>query len=212
MKSVGQILKDARLSLKLEVEDVSRITKIRPSFINSIEADNYSRLPNGATARGFIRNYSVYLSLNPEHVLAAFRRDFVENQQGQIVPRGISESVHSLSLWTPKTTITALVALVFVFFGFYLIYQYRLLIGPPLLKITSPPDNQIVAETSLEITGQTDPEATISVNGQLVALDKGGLFSVRFPLHNGSNKFTVIATGKSGRTNSQTKVVNLTTP
>lgn len=210
MKSVGQILQEARASLKMDVAEVSRITKIRPSFINSIEEDNYIQLPNGATARGFIRNYSQFLGLNPDRILASFRRDFVENQQGQIVPRGIADPVNTTSLWTPKTTISAIVILIFAFFGFYLVYQYRLLTGPPALRISQPSANQTVTSDSVEISGQTDPESTISVNSQLVALDKGGLFSVRFPLHAGSNKFTIIATSKSGRTSKIDRFVNLT--
>lgn len=210
MKSVGQILTEARILAKLEIDDVSRITKIRPSYLRLIEADNYSQLPDGATARGFIRNYCEFLSLSPDRILAIFRRDFVENRRGQIVPRGIAEPVNPTNLWTPKTTIMAIVLFVFLLFGIYLFYQYRLLVGPPELKITQPATDIVISDPSQEIVGQTNPEATISVNGQLIALDKGGLFSVRFPLQSGQNKFIITATGKSGRKISITRIVTLT--
>lgn len=207
MKSAGLLLQSARLAKKLELEDVSRITKIRPAFLQAIEADDYSRLPSGATAKGFIRNYAKFLGLDPQHILAIFRRDFVENQAGQIVPRSVVEPAENVSFWTPKTTIVALVVLIFTVLGGYLFYQYRVLTGPPYLKLEVPIDNALVVEDTTEVVGTTDPEATISVNGRLVALDKGGTFFLRLPLDPGPNTISVTATGKSGRTTSINRTV-----
>ncbi|HJZ05231.1 hypothetical protein A2634_00480 [Candidatus Amesbacteria bacterium RIFCSPHIGHO2_01_FULL_48_32] len=208
MKTAGQILSATRVSKKLELEDVARVTKIRPHFIKSIESDDYRALPSGAVARGFIRNYSEYLNLNPDHLLAVFRRDFVENPQGQIVPRGMAEPVSRPDFWTPKTTITAIVCLIFAFFGVYLIYQYRLLTGPPPLTISQPQPGATTGEATVEITGVTDPEATISVNRQLVALEKGGQFYLRLPLEPGLNTIVVTSTAKSGKSTSITRTIS----
>jgi hypothetical protein len=98
---------------------------------------------------------------------------------------------------------------VFTLFGAYMFYQYQILVGPPSLTLSAPVDNISVSESSVEIVGVTDPEATISVNHQLVALDKGGRFSLRLPLDAGSNRITVIATGKSGKTTSLSRTVTL---
>jgi hypothetical protein len=211
MKTTGQILQAARLIKKLELDDVARITKIRPQFLKWLEADDYQRLPSGTVARGFIHNYSEFLGLNSDHLLAVFRRDFVENQQGQIVPRGMVDPVDKTSFWTPKSTVIALVTALFVVFGAYLIYQYYILTGPPSLTWDRPADNTVVNEESVEVSGHTDPEATLSVNGQLIALDKNGLFYFRVPVTAGSNKITIIAIGKSGKTNTITRTVTLTT-
>lgn len=207
MKTAGQILHSARQSKKLELADVARITKIRPQFLVAIEADNYSQLPSGTVAKGFIRNYSEFLQLSPDNVLAAFRRDFVENKLGQIVPRALADPVTNSISWTPRATIIAAVVLVFTVFGGYLIYQYWVLTGPPPLEITQPPNDQVSSESTVLIEGQTDPEATISVSGQLVALDKGGQFSFRVPLNSGENQISVVATSKSGKTTILTRRV-----
>lgn len=209
MKTAGQILQTARIAKKFEFEDVSRITKIRPNFLQVIEADDYGKLPSGTVARGFIRNYCEFLGLNPETVLAVFRRDFIENSLGRIVPRGLADPVAKPGLWTPKTTIIALVVFVFTLFGAYIIYQYRILTGPPLLALTSPVDSQTTADSNIEIIGRTDPDASLSVNGQLQSLDKGGRFYFRIPLNSGENQITVTATAKSGKTTSLTRTVTL---
>ena len=84
MKTAGQILAEARTAKKLEIEEVARITKIRPQFLRLIENDDYQKMPSGAVTKGFIKNYCEFLGLNQHQVSAVFRRDFVENNLGQI--------------------------------------------------------------------------------------------------------------------------------
>lgn len=207
MKTVGQVLQEARNAQKLDLKDVSRITRIRVSFLEAIEADDYGRLPSGAVARGFIRNYCEFLGLNRLTTQAVFRRDFVENEQGQIVPRGMVKPVSEISFWTPRTTLIAIITFIFTLFAAYLIFQYRVLTGPPPLRLITPINKQATTEATIEVTGVTSPEATISVNGDLVALEKGGRFFLRLPLSAGDNTISVIATSKSGKTASQIRTV-----
>lgn len=212
MKTTGQILRETRLQKKLELTDVARVTKIRTDSLFILESDDYSHLPGGTVARGFIRNYAKFLGLNPDSVLAVFRRDFVENQMGQIVPRGMVDPVDRISWWTPKTTILSGVGLLFVLFLGYLFYQYQNLTGPPSLHLTTPMENFVTYEDTVEISGTTDPEATLSINSQPVVLEKGGLFYLRFPIKPGPNRLNVVATGKSGRTTTVIRDVTLTSP
>jgi len=207
MKTAGQILAETRISKKLDLEDVARITRIRPQFLTIIENDDYQKLPSGAVAKGFIRNYCEFLGLNPAQVLAVFRRDFVENQLGQIVPRGFVEPVSKQPFWSPKTTVIAILALTFTIFGGYLFYQFRILAGPPNLTVNQTYSKFTADTDTFEISGETDPEATISVNGHLIALDKGGQFSFRVPLTLGENLITITATSKSGRQTTSSKTV-----
>jgi cytoskeleton protein RodZ len=210
MKSTGQILQAARAARKLDIKEVARITKIRPQFLELLEADAFGQLPSATVAKGFIRNYSQFLGLNSEYVLAVFRRDFVENRAGQIVPRGIVDPVSQTSLWTPKSTVIAIVVFLFTCFFGYLAYQFSILIGPPSLSLSSPVENLQTADSTVEVLGKTDPEATISVNDKLVALDNGGQFFVRIPLVFGANTLTVRATNKSGKSASVTRHIFLT--
>ena len=211
MKTTGLLLQEARLTRKLDVEEVAKITKIRPQFLKWLEADDYGQLPNATVAKGFIRNYGQFLGLNPNHLLAIFRRDFAENQQGQIVPRGMVEPVTKSSIWTPKSTVIALVVFLFTVFLGYLAYQYSLMTGPPALVVSSPSQNLTTTQNTIEVYGKTDPEATIAVNNQLVVLEKGGQFFVRLPLSSGANQIVVTALNKSGKTTTIIRKVFLTT-
>lgn len=209
MKTVGQILQETRVAKHLEIEDVSRVTRIRQNFLHIIEADDYTKLPSGAVARGFIRNYSEYLNLNPDNVLAVFRRDFVENKQGQIVPRGMLEPAEKISFWTPRTTVWAVMTAVLTIFFCYLFIQYRILTGPPELNISDPKDNISTSQESVLVLGRTDPEATLLVNGQQVVLEKGGHFGFRVALKPGVNDIKITAVAKSGKQTTITRKVNL---
>ncbi len=212
MRTVGQILAGSRQARKLNLEDVARITKIRANFLEAIEADDYQKLPSGAVAKGFIKNYCDFLNLDHLQVLAVFRRDFVENELGQVVPRGMVEPVTKASLWSPKTTFIAFLALIFTIFGGYLFYQIRILTGPPPLTLESPKDKTVIHEDTVRVFGSTDPEATVSIDGQLVALEKGGQFEFRIPVLEGENKVTVIAISKYKKTKSITRTVIYSRP
>lgn len=210
MKTVGQILEQRRLEKKQDIDEIARITRIRFRYLRALEADDYSQLPSATVAKGFIRNYGQFLGLNANYLLAVFRRDFVENPQGQIVPRGMVEPVTKNSLWTPRSTVIATVALIFTLFGSYLVYQYYQLLGPPFLEVSFPQADLVTEQDTIQIIGRTDPEATILVNNQSLVLDKGGQFSVRLPLVSGENTVTVIATSKTGKSASISRKVVLT--
>lgn len=199
MKTVGQILQETRSSKRLELSDIARVTRIRPQFLEIIESDNYSKLPSGAVARGFIRNYSEYLGLHPDNVLAVFRRDFVEDPRGQIVPRGMVAPAEQIGFWTPKTTVWVVVSSVLTIFLGYLVFQYRILVGPPELVLSEPKDKITTSQPAVLVIGHTDPEATLIVNGQQVVLDRGGQFSFRVSLVPGDNQIKISSQAKSGK-------------
>jgi cytoskeletal protein RodZ len=202
MKSIGQILQEARVTKKMEIVDIARITRIRPQFLMALEADDYSQLPSGTIARGFIKNYSQFLGLSENQILSVFRRDFIENPEGRILPRGIGSPISQTSLWTPKTTIIAIITTLLTLFATYIFYQYRTYTGTPPLNIERPTDQARTQEATIEIAGDTDPDAVLSVDGKTIALDKGGTFRFRIPLNLGENKVTIVAASKFGKTKS----------
>ncbi|MDP1743445.1 MAG: helix-turn-helix domain-containing protein [Candidatus Amesbacteria bacterium] len=207
MKSIGQLLQASRVAKKLDIADVARITKIRSQYLVALEADDYSQLPSNPVARGFIKNYAQFLNINVDQILAIFRRDFVENTDGKIVPRGFENPLEEFSFWTPKTTTIMIVVCLLTLFTSYLTYQYRIMVGAPTLTIMRPIDKYKTDQDTVEIVGATDPEAILSVNNQLVALDKGGTFRFRVPLTGESTTVTIVAASKYGKTRSQTLTV-----
>ena len=118
------------------------------------------------------------------------------------MPRGIGSPISQTSLWTPKTTIIAIITTLLTLFATYIFYQYRTYTGTPPLNIELPTDHARTQEATIEIAGDTDPYAVLSVDGKTIALDKGGTFRFRIPLNLGENKVTIVAASKFGKTKS----------
>ena len=52
MKTVGEMLKVARLGKNYSLADLEKTTKIRLKFLEAIENDDYSKLPSLSYAKG----------------------------------------------------------------------------------------------------------------------------------------------------------------
>jgi len=72
MESLGQKLQKARLAKKITLEEASRVTKIRPSRIQEIEAEDFSSFSSLAYAKGFLIIYGKFLEVDVTPYLDAF--------------------------------------------------------------------------------------------------------------------------------------------
>lgn len=69
---VGEYLKSVREARAIELEQVSRVTKISKSYLVAIEQGEFERLPNAAYIKGFLRLYAGFLSLSGDEVVARY--------------------------------------------------------------------------------------------------------------------------------------------
>jgi hypothetical protein len=72
----------------------------------------------------------------------------------------------------------------------------------PALTISSPDENNQIhgGDKKVTVSGSTDPNDNISVNGQTVIVDSSGNFSVSISINDGDNTITVTATDQVGNT------------
>jgi transcriptional regulator with XRE-family HTH domain len=198
MKTVGQILKEARVKKGLSFEEIEKEIKIRAKYLKSIEKDDFKQIPGGmVVAKGFIKNYGEHLGLSSKNLLAVFRRDFGGEEKGLVLPRGIYRPLGKIGFaWTPKTTIIAGFLFFIFFFILFLGYQFFLYFSPPKLKVTSPLPNQVFMTSMIEVKGQSDQGAAVYVNGDLVSLDEQGNFSTPVSLKLGENTILVEAVSR----------------
>ncbi|HLA97346.1 MAG TPA: RodZ domain-containing protein [Anaerolineales bacterium] len=71
MEPIGQQLRRARQARTLTLEQIARETHVRVHYLEALEAGAFERIPSKAQARGFLRIYASYLSLQPDTLLAA---------------------------------------------------------------------------------------------------------------------------------------------
>lgn len=213
MKTVGIILKEAREKKGYSLLQVEKDTKIRLKFLDAIEQDDYSKLPSVAYAKGFVKNYSEYLGLNSNTVIAFFRRQTKEVSRSSILPKVTEEHLRrsAIRLTPPRFLAFLLIGFVALFLS-YLGIQYRKISQPPLLTIESPAQQSMLRERRTDILGKTDSDATVTVNGVSVLVRSDGRFFDQVTLEEGKNTVTITATSRYGKISTQTREVTYEQP
>lgn len=211
MKTAGSILREARIAQGLTLSQVEQATRIRAKFLEGIEADDYSQLPSVSYAKGFVKNYSEFLGLNSRTVLAFFRRQTTDVPKSSILPKGVHEPLNrSVFQLTPGKFLALLVTSLVGLFLVYLGMQYVTLNRLPRLDIESPQQQDVVTDTRIDVLGQTDSDATVTINGVSVLVRSDGKFFDQVTLEPGVNTITIVATSRLGKTVTVTREVGLT--
>lgn len=212
MKTVGSILKEARETKRLTVDEVEAATKIRAKFLLAIETDDYSSLPSLAYAKGFVKNYAEYLGIPVSTIFAFFRRQTMEISRSAILPKGVARSLNRTWLQlTPGRFLIFLFVGLAVTFLTYLGLQYGQLQSPPRLAIEAPAESALVVVKKVELLGSTDLDATVVVNGISVLVRGDGKFFDQVTIEPGVNTITVTATSRYGKTTTVTRTVTYQT-
>lgn len=200
MRTVGEILKKARTEKGLSLGEVEEKIKIRAKFLQALEENTYSKLPSPVYIRGFLKNYSEFLGLSSERVLAIFRRQFDERRNLGLLPQSLVAPLRKDPFPFRRSLGMILLFLLPLLLLFaYLYREYRLFAEPPPLEIRVPQDQVVIFGETLEVIGQTDPAATLTLNGQKVFLQEDGTFVQKITLTPGLNALEFIAKNKLGR-------------
>jgi cytoskeletal protein RodZ len=72
IEGLGEKFRQARLARKLTLDEAARMTKIRPTRLAEIEADDFSNFPSLAYAKGFLLIYGKFLDVDVTSYLEAF--------------------------------------------------------------------------------------------------------------------------------------------
>lgn len=100
-ESVGRTLKRSREERNLSLDEAARATKIRKDFLLAIEDDKLETLPGPVFARGFVRSYAEYLSLDAPALIARVSRSLEGKDAPHQVPGSTAKS--PLVSWTVVT-------------------------------------------------------------------------------------------------------------
>jgi cytoskeletal protein RodZ len=213
MRTTGEILKKARLEKKLSLEDVEKSIRIRKKFLEALEQNDWEKLPSLPYIKGFLRNYSTYLGLVPDEMIAVFRRQFKNQEDEKVLPDSATNPVHDPAFrLSPQSIIIGIVVLFLTTFFGYLFLQYRSYTSAPMLTINQPQEGQTYTTDTAKVTGKTDSDAVINVNKQNITISDTGDFDTTVKLNPGTNTIVIESTSKYGKKNSVTRTVQLQDP
>ena len=72
MDELGHILREARETKGLTLNEVQEQTRISQRYLEALEVGDYDLLPSPVHVRGFLRNYARFLGLDPEPLLERY--------------------------------------------------------------------------------------------------------------------------------------------
>lgn len=72
IEGLGKKFQEARLAKGLTLDEAARMTKIRPTRLAEIEADDFSQFPSLAYAKGFLLIYGKFLEVDVTEYMEAF--------------------------------------------------------------------------------------------------------------------------------------------
>ena len=69
VQSIGPLLRERREAMGVTLAEAEVATRIRQKYLAALEADEWDLLPGEVVGRGFLRNYSTYLGLEPTEMI-----------------------------------------------------------------------------------------------------------------------------------------------
>jgi hypothetical protein len=79
----------------------------------------------------------------------------------------------------------------------------------PPLEVSEPQDRSVFVgdKKEIKVTGQTEPQTTVTVNGFWAIIDQDGKFSYSLTLNQGENKITIVAQDIAGNKTEKEKTI-----
>jgi cytoskeletal protein RodZ len=219
--SLPERLLAARERKGVDLYRAERDTKIRARYLAALERGDYRELPGAVYTKGFLRNYALYLGLDPDDVLLQWRRERGDGREPQAVisvPKPIATPRRGLT-FSPSLVVFALLSVAVIAFGVYLAVQLLRFAKPPTIAVSDPAAAVIEvddATTSYLLKGTTAPGASVSIatpgrEPYTVSADADGAWATKVDLRRGRNQFDVSAVDPDTGKKSESSIALLIT-
>jgi hypothetical protein len=221
---VGEILQTARERKGVDLSRAERETKIRARHLMALESGDIADLPAPVYAKGFLRNYSTYLGLDGDEMLARWRKEIdhpraADTPSIKPPPQPITTPSRGFKLTSGLVVALVLAAIVFSFVGY---------VGLQLVRFTQNPEISLVGPAMRQLQPGADPFVTLRGTGSANAVitasgadtgaadqivrttdaDASGAWAVTLPVVKGENHFTIVGKDpETARDSSPLKVI-----
>ena len=167
---VGELLQTARERKGVDLVRAERETKIRARHLAALESGDLADLPAPVYAKGFLRNYSTYLGLDAEEMLARWRRETDQPAKRSCLVSSRRRSPSRRPAAAFKLTgglfvALVLAAIVFVFVGYVGLQLVRFTQNPEI-ALNGPSIRQLAPGAErLVLSGTGTPNALVTATG-----------------------------------------------
>jgi cytoskeleton protein RodZ len=161
MGEFGELLRQARDEKGVTIREVERVTRIRRQYLAALEAQEFSKLPPAAYARGIVKNYAQYLGLSQQEVLALYERATgTAAETFEIVPA--TRPMDSRSHWVPNF---AIIAFMVVMSGIVFVWMYSAYFRESETLANGTVGVATMTPVSQSILAVTSPQVTVATQG-----------------------------------------------
>ncbi|MCX6797954.1 MAG: helix-turn-helix domain-containing protein [Candidatus Falkowbacteria bacterium] len=179
-ENIGAKLKRARAFKALGLEQVGQKLKIKTAYLESLEEDDYQRLPSGLYSKSYLKKYAEFLGLDYKNLISG----------NKPTDKNAARDENNNPFSQP------------------LIKKSRFIIFPklilaPFLIISQPEKSLLTLNNTIEVVGRTEAEAEVRINDELVLNNNDGYFSKIITLKKGLNNIVI----KKKKKYSQTKTI-----
>lgn len=199
-ETVSEQLRSSRQAKKIKLSLIAKKINVNEKYLTALEKGEYEKLPSGVYGKNFLREYALFLGLDYKKLALDFEAEIntlEPKRQKELFSKQVVKKRYLLAM--PKILKNILIFSIICVCFIYLGYRLGKIISPPMLIIDSPTADLTTDQTSLELIGRTEAEASLTINGQTVLTDKNGGFSQTISLKNGVNIITITANKKHSR-------------
>lgn len=194
--TLGDKLKDVRESMKMPLWQASKKTNIPLNYLEHLEQGNYEELPADIYVVAYLKKYAEILNLNIEEILELFKAE-----RGIIAdsPKSSKKNRKGVVITPKRLTLVLVIIGIALIFGYFW-HQLSYLINPPNIKITQPVSDLTTNQRFIEVSGQTESDVHLTINGKEIYVDSRGYFRSAIDLELGLNILKIEAKDRFGKT------------
>ncbi len=196
--SPGELLRRRRQKKKISLNQISKETGIKETYLEAIETDKIDILPSGVYIKSFISRYAEFLDLDIKDMFP----DAKAKTQNGVKQKSlfVKQVVRGKYFWSmPKLAKSVLLVAIVGLGFFYLLLSFKNITSSPRLDIFYPNDNLIISKKDIEIKGNVNPGIKVVINGENILTDLDGDFSKNINLKDGINIVQIVAKKVYGR-------------
>lgn len=193
-------LKNLRLTKEISVEFLAKKLDIPSKYLTNLENGQQENLPGDIYVRAWLKKIANFYAVDVNSLLLDYQ---LEKKVSHKINRddGVKKkAIKSGRFLSPKILRWLVVSGTVLILFIYLFFEIINIISPPHLNITQPYNNFRTKESSIEIIGQSKPEAQVMINGEMVSLDQEGKFKKTVNLTLGLNNLEISAKKKHSQT------------
>lgn len=208
--------------MKIRFSDLASRTGIPAKHIKKIENGDWSNLPPGVYAKGFLKKYARTIGLDEGEICFRYEHELAKAVQilnGESVASesyrsnlsGISKLrklpiIDFISRFSFRKIVLALMVLTALF---YVFWQFQAVLEKPELVLSYPSEEDtVVSESKINLAGRTSAGAVLTVNNETVYPETDGSFRRDVELLDGLNVLEIKTVSRFGK---ETKIVRRVT-